>query len=88
MIINTKLEKNLRKNNWTLRLQAQEGDYRIIMIADVPGLGKVLFYPEGMANILSQFHMDGYSKWSIEHITKRFHVTEWHQCLFYHVTTN
>ena len=75
-------------SKWTLRLRTQSGECRIVMIADMPGIGTVWFYPEGVANILSQFSMAAYSKWTIDYSTKRFHETGDYKDLAFFVTTN
>ena len=58
------------------------------MIADMPGVGTVWFYPHGVANVLSQFSMATHSRWSIGYSTKRFHKTGNFDDLSFFVTTN
>ena len=58
------------------------------MIADMPGVGTVQYYPEGVANILSQFNMAAHSKWSIDYSTKTFHRTGDYNDLAFFVTIN
>ena len=88
VIINPKLVKNIRISKWALRLRTQSGECRIVMIADMLGIGTVWFYPEGVANILSQFSMAACSKWAIDYSTKRFYKTGDYKDLAFFVTTN
>ena len=41
----------------------------IILIADMNGVGVVWFYPEGVANVLSQYRMAVFSRWEIKYDT-------------------
>ena len=66
VIVNRVLVENIRRCRWTLRLQTQAGECRIDHVADMPGVGTVWFYEDGIANILSQHRMATLSKWDIE----------------------
>ena len=72
VIVNLMFVINIRLCKWILRLLTQIGDCCINLIADLPGVGTVWFYPPGVANILSQYRMAVFSNWDIEYSTKRF----------------
>jgi hypothetical protein len=76
VIVNGSMVINIRKSNVALRLRTQAGECRIDMIADLPGVGTVWYYPEGVANILSQHRMVVNSGWNIEYSTKKFRETK------------
>ncbi|OEU11892.1 hypothetical protein FRACYDRAFT_245012 [Fragilariopsis cylindrus CCMP1102] len=76
VIVNSSMVSNIRKAPMALRLRTQAGDCRITQIADLPGVGTVWYYPEGVANILSQHRMVVNSGWDIEYSTKRFRKTK------------
>ena len=87
VIINRQLLRNIRKCKWTLRLQTQTGECVIDRVGDMMGVGTVWYYPQGVANILSQFRMVIYSKWRICYSTERYHETGDVSDLSYDVTT-
>ena len=66
VFVNGAFLKNIRKCKWTLRLRTQSGVCSINMIGDLPGVGTVWYYPEGVANILSQHRMITLSKWRVK----------------------
>ena len=74
-IANASMLINIRTPDIVLRLRTQAGDCRITQIADLPGVGTVWYYPEGVANILSQHRMVVNSGWDIEYSTKEFRKT-------------
>ncbi|OEU10337.1 hypothetical protein FRACYDRAFT_247347 [Fragilariopsis cylindrus CCMP1102] len=76
VIVNSSMVINIRTSHRALRLRTQAGDCRITLIADLPGVGTVWYYPEGVANILSQHRMVVNSGWDIEYSTKRFRKTK------------
>ena len=76
VIVNSSMVSNIRTAPMALRLRTQAGDCRITQIADLPGVGTVWYYPEGVANILSQHRMVVNSGWDIEYSTKRFRKTK------------
>lgn len=51
VIVEQLFVRNVRTCKWTLVLKTQAGVCRIDQIADLPGVGTVWFYPEGVANI-------------------------------------
>ena len=53
IIIERSFVRNIRPCKWTLVLRTQAGVCRIDQIADLPGVGTVWFYQDGVANILS-----------------------------------
>ena len=57
VIVNPSFITNIRSSTATLVLKTQAGECRIDQIVDIPGVGTVWFYPNGVANILSQ-HWD------------------------------
>ena len=52
-------------------LKTQAGICRIDQIADLPGVGTVWFYPEGVANILSMNKLIMGSGWDIDFHRKK-----------------
>jgi hypothetical protein len=66
VIVNGIFVTNIRKSKMTLVLRTQAGECRIDMIADLPGVGTVWYYPSGVANILSQHRMVVNSGWDVE----------------------
>ena len=76
IFVNAAFLKNIRKCDWALRLRTQTGECRVTQIGDLPGVGTVWFYPEGIANILGQFNMAVYSDWDIDYSTKTFKKTQ------------
>ena len=62
VIINPKLLTNIRKCHYALRLQTQAGECIISEVGDLKDVGTAWFYPDGVANMLSQFRMIVYSK--------------------------
>ena len=75
VIVNLKFLNNIRPCRWTLSLRTQLGRCEINQIGGMPGVGIVWYYPEGAANILSEFRMITRSSWDIEYSTKKFRVT-------------
>jgi hypothetical protein len=64
---------SIRKSKMTLvLLRTQTGKCRIDMIADLPGVGTVRYYPSGVTNILSQHRMVVNSEWDIEYSSKLY----------------
>ena len=72
VVVNPSFVINIRFSIVTLVLRTQAGECRINQIADLPGVGTVWFYPNGVANILSQHRMVINSGWDIEYSTKAY----------------
>ena len=72
VIVNPSFVRNIRSSSVTLVLKTQAGECRINQIADLPGVGTVWFYPDGVANIISQHRMVVHSGWDIEYSTKAY----------------
>ena len=72
VIVNLVLVYNVRKCEWTLRLQSQEGDCRINNIIDISGVGAVQFCTNHIASILSQHRMDTSSNQKIDCSTRTY----------------
>jgi len=72
VIVNGIFVTNIRKSKMTLVLRTQAGECRIDMIADMPGVGTVWYYPSGVANILSQHRMVVNSGWDVEYSSKLY----------------
>ena len=87
VIINPKLLTNIRKCRWTLRLQTQAGECVIREVGDLKGVGMVWYYPQGVANILSQFRMIVFSKWRMTFDAAKYHRSGNIDDLSYDVTT-
>ena len=87
VIINSKLLSNTRKCKWTLRLQTQAGDYIIHQVGEMKGVGLAWFYPDGVANILSQFRMAAHSKWRMKFDADEHHKSGEIEDLSYDMTT-
>ena len=66
---------NIRPCNWTLCLRTQTGICCINQISDLPGVGTMWYYSNGVANILSQHKLIVDSKWSIKHSSHRFETS-------------
>jgi hypothetical protein len=66
---------NIRQSKMTLVLRTQAGKCRINMIADLPGVGTVWYYPQGVANILLQHRMAVNSNWDIDYSSKMYKKT-------------
>ena len=79
--INKDFISNVRHCKCALHLQTQEGECRVNQIEYLAGVGSVLNYPEGIANILSQYIIYNFSKWRISHNRDIFHETGRAQCL-------
>ena len=75
VIVNAALVVNIRQSPVTLVLRTQAGQCRINLIADLPGVGTVWYYPEGVANIISQHRMVVNSGWNINYSTNKFRLT-------------
>ena len=88
VIVNEALVQNVRKCKWTLRLQTQAGDCKIDHVADMPGVGTVWFYADGIANILSQHRMATLSNWGIDYSTRVYRLSGDEADLSYNVTTS
>ena len=55
-----------------LVLRTQSGSFQITQIADLPGVGTIWYYPEGAANILSQYLMVVNSGWDVQYNSKHY----------------
>jgi hypothetical protein len=75
VIVNGIFVTNIRKSKMTLVLRTQAGECRIDMVADLPGVGTVWYYPSGVANILSQHRMVVNSNWDVEYNSKLYKNT-------------
>ena len=75
IFINAEFLINIRTCGWTLLLKTQSGECTITMIADLPGVGVVWYYPKGSANVLSQYRMITLSRWSVHYSTDRYKNT-------------
>jgi hypothetical protein len=75
VIVNGIFVINIRPSKMTLVLRTQAGECRINMIADLPGVGTVWYYPNGVANILSQHRLVVNSGWDIEYSSKKYRET-------------
>ena len=72
VIVNGIFVTNIRKSKMTLVLRTQAGKCRIDMVADLPGVGTVWYYPAGVANILSQHRMVVNSNWDVEYSSRSY----------------
>ena len=88
VIVNGAFVINIRESKMTLVLRTQAGECRINMIADLPGVGTVWYYPNGVANILSQHRMVVNSGWDVEYSTKEYRRTQNEQDLKYDCITS
>lgn len=75
IFINPEFLSNIRLCTWTLLLKTQSGECTINEIADLPGVGVVWYYPEGSANVLSQYRMITQSHWSVHYNTDQYYKT-------------
>ena len=75
VVVNASFVINIRFSTVILVMRTQAGEYRINQIADLPVLGTVQFYLNGVANILSQHRMVVNSGWDIEYSTKAYRRT-------------
>ena len=87
VIVNKALVVNIRQSPVTLVLRTQAGQCRINLIADLPGVGTVWYYPEGVANIISQHRMVVNSGWDVKYSTDKFRLTGKTSDLKYECTT-
>ena len=69
IVVKKEFMTNIRLCKWTLVLRTQAGVCRINQIADLPGVGTVWYYPDGVANILSQHKLVVDSNWKINYST-------------------
>ena len=65
VFINPAFLRNIRKSKWTLKLRTQAGMCTIDQVGDLPGVGVVWYYPDGVANIISQHRAITLSKWRV-----------------------
>jgi hypothetical protein len=72
VIVNGAFVVNIRQSKMTLVLRTQAGECRISMIADLPGVGTVWYYPNGVANILSQHRMVVNSGWDVDYSSRTY----------------
>ena len=75
VIVERSFVRNIRTCKWTLVLKTQAGVCRIDQIADLPGVGTVWFYPDGVANILSMNKLIMGSGWDIDFSTRGYRRT-------------
>ena len=76
VIINKRIVINIHERDCTLVLRTQSEDCRINrIIADLPGVGTVCFYCEGVPSILLQYQMILYSKWKVDFSSDQFYCT-------------
>ena len=87
VFVNPALLRNIRKCKWTLKLRTQSGVCNINMIGDLPGVGVVWYYPEGVANILSQHRVITLSKWRVKFDSDSYYRTGNRKDLCYDCTT-
>ena len=88
VVVNGIFVTNIRKSKMTLVLRTQAGECRIDMVADLPGVGTVWYYPAGVANILSQHRMVVNSGWDVEYSSKLYRTTLNVADLKFNCTTN
>ena len=69
-------------------LRTQAGVCRIDQIADLPGVGAVWYYPNGVANILLSHKLIVDSKWKMTYSTNRYYQTGDVNDLLYQCTTS
>ena len=72
VIVTKEFLSNIRPCRWTLCLRTQTGTCKINQIGDLPGVGTVWYYPNGVANIILQHNLITDSKWSINHSSHKF----------------
>ena len=87
VFVNPAFLRNIRKCKWTLKLRTQSGVCNINMIGDFPGVGVVWYYPEGVANILSQHRVISLSKWRVKFDSDMYYRTGNRMELCYDCTT-
>lgn len=87
VVVNRSVVKNIRACYWTLRLQNQTGTCRITMMGCMPGVGGAWCYPEGVANVLSQYIMDTFNRRCIPFRTGIFQITGQVKDLCYNAVT-
>ena len=88
VIINEAMVINIRDCVMILVLQTQSGSCRITQIADLPGVGTVWYYPEGAANIPSQYRMVVNSGWDVQYNSKHYRRSRDVNDLAYKVETS
>ncbi|OEU17119.1 hypothetical protein FRACYDRAFT_237529 [Fragilariopsis cylindrus CCMP1102] len=88
VIVNGVFVKNIRESKMTLVLRTQAGECKINMVADLPGVGTVWYYPSGVANILSQHRMVVNSGWDVDYSSKLYRTTLDVTDLKFNCTTN
>ena len=71
-----------------LVLQTQSGSCQITQIAYLLGVGTVWYYPEGAANILSQYRMVVNSGWDVQYNSKHYRHSRDVNDLAYKVETS
>ena len=72
MIVTKEFLLNICWCRWTLCLRTQTSMCKIDQIGDLPGVGTVWYYPDGVANILLHHKLITDSKCSIDHSSCRF----------------
>ena len=87
IIVEKSFVRGIRPCRWTLVLRTQAGVCRIDQIADLPGVGTVWYYPDGVANILSSHKLIVDSKWKMNYSTDRYYQTGDVNDLSYQCTT-
>jgi hypothetical protein len=75
VIVNGAFVINIRQSKMTLVLRTEADECRINMVADLPGVGIVWYYPNGVADILSQHRLVVNSGWDIDYSSKRYRKT-------------
>jgi hypothetical protein len=76
IIVNGIFVTNIRPSKMILVLRTQAGECRVNMIADLPGVGTVWYYPNGVANIVSQHRMVVNSGWDVEYSSTTYKKTQ------------
>jgi hypothetical protein len=87
VILNGSMLVNIRNPSVVLPLRKQVGECRINQIANLPGVGTAWYYPDGVANILSQHLMVVNSGWDIEYSSKLYRKTRGISSLKYNCIT-
>ena len=88
VIINKAMVINIRDCVIILVLQTQSGSCQITQIAYLLGVGTVWYYPEGAANILSQYRMVVNSVWDVQFNLKHYRFSSDVNDLAYKVETS
>jgi len=88
VIVNGIFVTNICKSKMMLVLRTQAGECRIDMVADLPGVGTVWYFPSNVANILSQHRMVVNSGWDVDYSSKLYRKTLNVNDLTFNCTTN